>query len=213
MGVNISELLPKKEIKFDDLNNKVIAIDAFNALYQFLSSIRQLDGSPLMDSEGNVTSHLQGLFSRSLNLLNRGIKIVYVFDGKAPLLKEKERNLRKEQRLKGYKKYIEAIEKKNIEEMQKYAKTTSRLTQVMIEESKDLIKALGLPIIEAPSEAEAQAACLCNSITGCRFLVVWFSYINKKFNIVSKKKNCLWKNSLYIFRRNKIGRDIKKFRN
>ena len=106
MGVNISELLPKKEISFNDLNNKIIAIDAFNVLYQFLSSIRQYDGTPLMDTQGNITSHLQGLLSRTINLMNKNIKIIYIFDGIAPKLKERERELRKEQKLKGYNKYL-----------------------------------------------------------------------------------------------------------
>lgn len=163
MGVNISELLPKKEINFEDLNNKIVAIDAFNALYQFLSSIRQPDGMPLMDSQGKVTSHLQGLLSRTLNLMNKNIKLVYVFDGVAPKLKEKERELRKEQKLKGYNKYIEASEEKDLKNMLKYSKSTSRLTKEMTDESKELIKALGLPMVEAPSEAEAQAAFMCKN--------------------------------------------------
>src|SRR3989344_559167 len=163
MGVNISELLPKKEISFNDLNNKIIAIDAFNVLYQFLSSIRQYDGTPLMDTQGNITSHLQGLLSRTINLMNKNIKIIYIFDGIAPKLKERERELRKEQKLKGYNKYLEASQEKDINNMLKYAKTTSRLTKEMTEEAKELIKALGLPIIEAPSEAEAQAAFMCKN--------------------------------------------------
>ncbi|HLD10885.1 MAG TPA: flap endonuclease-1 [Candidatus Nanoarchaeia archaeon] len=163
MGVNISELLPKKEISFNDLNNKIIAIDAFNVLYQFLSSIRQYDGTPLMDTQGNITSHLQGLLSRTINLMNKNIKIIYIFDGIAPKLKERERELRKEQKLKGYNKYLEASQEKDIKNMLKYAKTTSRLTKEMTEEAKELIKALGLPIIEAPSEAEAQAAFMCKN--------------------------------------------------
>jgi flap endonuclease-1 len=89
MGVNLREIIPQQEITFDDLSGKVIAVDALNSIYQFLSSIRQPDGTPLMDSGGNVTSHLTGLLYRTSNLLRMGIKPVYVFDGKPPELKKK----------------------------------------------------------------------------------------------------------------------------
>jgi len=94
MGVDLGKIVPKKEIKFEDLNGKIIGVDAFNALYQFLSSIRGADGSLLQDSGGNVTSHLQGLFSRTLNLMGKGLKLVYVFDGDSPLLKYEEKEAR-----------------------------------------------------------------------------------------------------------------------
>jgi len=87
MGVNISEIIPKKEIELSELKGKVVAIDAFNTLYQFLTTIRQPDGTPLMDSNKNVTSHLSGLFYRNINLMQEGIKPIYVFDGKPPELK------------------------------------------------------------------------------------------------------------------------------
>ena len=79
MGVNIAELLPKKEIELEDLKNKKIAIDASQMLYQFLSSIRQPDGTHLMDSKGNVTSHLMGLSTRITNLMAKNINHVFHF--------------------------------------------------------------------------------------------------------------------------------------
>ncbi len=87
MGVNLRDLIPseaRREIELKELKNKVIAIDAYNALYQFLTAIRQPDGTPLMDRYGRITSHLSGLFYRTINLVENGIKPVYVFDGKPP---------------------------------------------------------------------------------------------------------------------------------
>ncbi|RLF82023.1 flap structure-specific endonuclease, partial [Thermococci archaeon] len=72
MGVPIGELLPKKELELENLNGRKVAIDAFNAIYQFLSTIRQRDGTPLMDSKGRITSHLSGLFYRTINLMEAG---------------------------------------------------------------------------------------------------------------------------------------------
>src|SRR3989338_165864 len=158
MGVAITELLIKKEIELDELSGKTIVIDAPIQLYQFLSSIRGRDGSLLSDSKGEVTSHLIGLSSRIPKLMEKNIRLAYVFDGKVPDLKKKERERRKELKIEAEKKYQEAVKKEDLEEMKKYAARTTRLTPSMIEEAKKLIEALGIPIIEAPSEAEAQAS-------------------------------------------------------
>ena len=91
MGVKLRELLSRKEIEFDDLKGKKVAVDASNMLYQFLTSIRQPDGSLLTDKDGNVTSHLVGIFSRFTNLMSKGIELCVLFDGKPPLLKIKTR--------------------------------------------------------------------------------------------------------------------------
>lgn len=161
MGVNISALVERKEIKFEDLKGKIIAIDAFNALYQFLSSIRGADGALLTDSKGRVTSHLQGLFSRTLNLMGRGIKLVYVFDGESPELKILELEKRKERKLAAGDKYRKAVDEEDVDSMLKYSKQSVRLTPEMVNDAKGLLKAMGIPVVEAPSEAEAQAAFMC----------------------------------------------------
>ena len=158
MGTKIFQLIESKEIKLDDLKGKKIAIDAHMYLYQFLTSIRQRDGTLLKDSKGQTTSHLVGLFSRTAKLLEKGIKPCYVFDGKAPDLKTKERQRRKDIKIKAKKDYDKAMKDEDIEAMKKYASMTTRLTGEMIQEAKELIQALGLPVIQAPSEGEAQAA-------------------------------------------------------
>src|SRR3989338_7744716 len=158
MGVNIRELIPRKDIDFSALQQKVLVIDAFNLLYQMITTIRQRDGTPLTDNQGRTTSHLVGLFSRTTNFLERGIKLVFVFDGKAPALKQEERERRREVKEEALAKYRIAKEKEDITDMKKYASRTAVLTQEMIQESKDLLQAFGIPIIQAPSEGEAQAA-------------------------------------------------------
>ena len=158
MGVAIGELVPKKEISFDDLNHKKVAIDALNSLYQFLVKIRQPDGTPLKDSNGNVTSHLTGLFSRTTNLIENGIKPVFVFDGRPPDLKGKTLEKRSEIRSEAYEKWQRALKEDRIEDARKYAQSALKLTKEMKEESKELLSHMGIPVIEAPSEGEAQAA-------------------------------------------------------
>jgi len=163
MGTNIKDLIVAKEISFEDLKGKMLAVDSFNILYQFLSTIRQRDGSLLKDSEGRITSHLTGLFNRTTRLMHHGIKLAFVFDGKPPELKQKEREKRKTAKQEAMKMYEQAKVKKDIEAMKKYASRTSILDKEMINESKELISALGLPVIQAPSEGEAQVAAIVNS--------------------------------------------------
>jgi flap endonuclease-1 len=160
MGVKINQLVNevKRSITFENLYNRIIAIDAFNTMYQFLAIIRQRDGTPLKDYQGNVTSHLSGLFYRTINFIEQNIKPVYVFDGIPSELKSDTIEKRKEVKKEAKEKMIEAQEKGDMIEAKKYAQMTSKLDSDMIEESKKLIQALGIPIVQAPSEGEAQSA-------------------------------------------------------
>ncbi|NPA04644.1 MAG: flap endonuclease-1 [Crenarchaeota archaeon] len=161
MGVNLREIIPKsavRELSLDELRGRVVAIDAYNALYQFLTAIRQPDGTPLMDRYGRVTSHLSGLFYRTINLMEHGIKVVYVFDGKPPEMKYMEIERRKKIKTEAVKKYEEALKKGRLEEARRYAQMAARLTDEMVEDAKRLLKAMGVPYVQAPAEGEAQAA-------------------------------------------------------
>lgn len=158
MGLNIREIIPRRELEISEIQDKVLCVDAFNALYQFLSTIRQPDGTPLMDNKKRITSHLSGIFYRNINLLNEGIKLVYVFDGRAPDLKEKIYKKRQEARDVARERYESAKNKEDEEGMKRYSSQLSRLDDEMIEESKELLVAMGIPVVQAPSEGEAQAA-------------------------------------------------------
>jgi flap endonuclease-1 len=158
MGVAFTELLEIKEIDLSFLSHKTLAVDSSMWLYQFLSSIRQRDGSLLTDSKGNVTSHLIGLVSRITNLTQQNIKLAFVFDGDPPELKKRTLEKRKEIKLNALKKFEIAKEKADEDMMKKYAQRTTRLTKDMKEDAKGLIRAFGMPVIDAPSEAEAQAS-------------------------------------------------------
>ncbi|MCD6139985.1 MAG: flap endonuclease-1 [Thermococcus sp.] len=158
MGVPIGELLPKKELELENLNGRKVAIDAFNAIYQFLSTIRQRDGTPLMDSKGRITSHLSGLFYRTINLMEAGIKPAYVFDGKPPEFKKKELEKRAEAREEALEKWEMALARGELEEAKKYAQRASKVNEILIEDAKKLLELMGIPWVQAPSEGEAQAA-------------------------------------------------------
>lgn len=161
MGVSLKDIITPEEITFQALKGKIIAVDALNFIYQFLASIRQPDGTPLMDSQGRVTSHLSGLLYRTIKLMNLGIKPVYVFDGEVPELKEEELEERKKRKEDAKKEWKKAIEEKRIGDAKKFAMRTSQFTPEMRKDSKKLLDLMGVPFVQAPSEGEAQCVHLC----------------------------------------------------
>ncbi|MBI2233162.1 MAG: flap endonuclease-1 [Candidatus Aenigmarchaeota archaeon] len=158
MGIQLTSLVEGSEITLEDLFGKKIAIDSFNWLYQFLSIIRQADGAPLMDSRGRTTSHLSGLYYRTIKLLEAGVEPVYVFDGEPPEFKKKITEQRRNVRAEAMKEWTKALERKDYVSAKKYAQRAVTLTGEMIEQSKELLEALGVPALQAPSEGEAMCS-------------------------------------------------------
>jgi flap endonuclease-1 len=158
MGVDLGELFKKESCSFEDFRNRVIAIDGYNVLHQFLAIIRQRDGTPLKDAQGRITSHLSGLLYRTANMVEAHIRPVYVFDGVPHPLKARTIQQRKERKEEAEKAWKEALEKGDLETAKSKASQTSRVTDEIMRQSKDLLDALGIPYIQASSEGEAQAS-------------------------------------------------------
>jgi flap endonuclease-1 len=142
-----------------------VAIDASMALYQFMVAVRSIGSNgnasmQLTNEAGEVTSHIQGFFSRTIRLLERGVKPVWVFDGKAPDLKGGELAKRKEAKEKAKADLKEAIESGDVDAQNKLQKRTVRVTKEHNEDIKTLLRLMGCPVVEAPCEAEAQCAAL-----------------------------------------------------
>lgn len=158
MGVKFKDIVNPEPIKFEDLKGKVVALDAANIIYQFLSSIRQADGTPLMDHQGKVTSHFSGILYRTTSLIEKGIKPFYVFDGSSSVLKKGTLMKRSEFKKESHKKWKEALEEGRIEDARKHAVRSSRMSPEIVEGSKALLELMGIPYIQAKGEGEAQAS-------------------------------------------------------
>lgn len=158
MGVKFSDIVEAEKIEFKYLENRSVAIDAYNTLYQFLSGIRQRDGTPLMDSNGNVTSHLSGILYRTSSIAEKGIKPIFVFDGKHSDFKSDTVEKRREIREESEKEWKKALEEGDEEKARKFAMRSSKLSSYIIESSKQLLELLGIPYVQASCEGEAQAA-------------------------------------------------------
>ncbi|MGC8572243.1 MAG: flap endonuclease-1 [Candidatus Micrarchaeia archaeon] len=203
MAVDLSKLVWKRKFDFDELKGKVLAVDAYNIIFQFLSVIRQQDGMPLSDSHGNITSHLSGLFYRNIELMGYGAKPIYVFDGIPSILKQKTIEARMNRREEAYKAWKSAIEEGKIEEARIYAQSSTRITKEVVESAKKLLSYMGIPFINAPSEGEAQASYMCKE--GLAYAVVSQDYdtmligaprVLRNLTISGKRK--LPKKNIYI---------------
>ncbi|MCL4314588.1 MAG: flap endonuclease-1 [Candidatus Thermoplasmatota archaeon] len=186
MGVDLSPLVVKEKVSIRDFSGMTFAIDGYNILYQFLSSIRQNDGTPLMDSKGRVTSHLSGCFYRSISLMEAGIRPVFVFDGKPSRLKAATIRERVQAKEKAAEELIVAREKRDMERVRSLSARVNYITRDMVGETKALLSAMGIPYVQAPSEGEAQASYMCRT--------------GQVYGVVSQDYDCLLFGSKRVFR-------------
>ncbi|KAF5197868.1 Flap endonuclease [Thalictrum thalictroides] len=152
-----------KETTFESYSGREIAVDASTSIYQFLIVVGRNGTQMLTNDAGQVTSHLQGLFSRTIRLLEAGMKPVYVFDGKPPDLKKQELAKRHSKRMDASEYLAAAIESGVKEDIEKYSKRTVKVTRQHNEDCKKLLRLMGVPVVEASSEAEAECATLCKT--------------------------------------------------
>ncbi len=158
MGVDLGVLLKYTPQRLKDFRGKAIAIDAYNVLYQFLSIIRQPDGTPLMDRQGRVTSHLSGLIYRTSTVLQQGGLPIFVFDGAPHPLKRGVLQVRAGIRARAEVEWKEAREAGDLERARRKAQQAVRLTDPLIESAQELLRLMGVPIVQAPSDGEAQTS-------------------------------------------------------
>jgi flap endonuclease-1 len=159
MGVVLTPIVDPQAIALSNLRDRTLAVDGNGELYQFLALIRLRDGTPLQDASGRVTSHLSGLFFRTTRLMaEHGLRLAFVFDGAPPALKAAELARRRTVKAEFEQARAAALARGDLEQAYSKATMTSRLTREMVHEARELLRLLGLPTIQAPSEGEAQAA-------------------------------------------------------
>ena len=165
MGLPLRDIVSAQELPWDALAGRTLAVDGYNAAYQFLATIRQRDGQLFSDPSGHVTSHLMGTFYRTTSLLQEGVLPVWVFDGKPPERKAGTIRQRIAAKEKAEAQYQEAIAAGDLETARRKAAQTSRLTRPMVAELMELLAAMGVPTVQAPGEGEAQAAAMSSKGT------------------------------------------------
>ncbi len=158
MGLPLRDIVTAQELPWEALAGRTLAVDGYNAVYQFLATIRQRDGQLFCDPNGHVTSHLMGTFYRTTALLREGVLPVWVFDGRPPDRKAGTIRRRIAVKEKAEAQYQEALAAGDLETARRKAAQTSHLTRPMVDELTELLGALGVPVVAAPGEGEAQTA-------------------------------------------------------
>ena len=195
MGVKFKDITTAEPIEMNQLKGKILTVDASNLIYKFLSTMRQVDGTPLKDLNGNITSHLNGIFFQTATLISKQVKPIYVFDGKAPELKSKTQQERIEIKKESEKKYKEAKKAGDLETARKYASRTVHLDKDVIESSKKLLELMGLPYVQAKTEGEAQASYMVSQ--------------NDAWAVVSQDYDCLQFGATRMLRNFKLSQSSK----
>lgn len=151
-----------KDIAPEFLRGKILVVDALVIIYQMLAVIRGPDGYFLVDKNKNITSHLVGIFNRECRLMSLGVRSIYVFDGPPHPLKLAVIKRRKEERKRFLGEFLHAVKRGDVEKAIKVGKRAMLLNDQMIEDTKRLLRLLGIPIIQAKHDAEAQASFIVN---------------------------------------------------
>lgn len=159
LGVNLTPIIIKRNSQLKDLAGKRLAVDASNFIYQFLSVVRTRESYSFTGPDGSVTSHLIGILYRITHLVSQyNMSLVFVFDGVPPKLKSAELERRRTMRNRAQKEWEESLQKGDYEKAFSKAVVSSHLTPSIVQDAKKLLTLLGVPHVQAPSEAEAQAA-------------------------------------------------------
>ena len=158
MGVQLGDLVEPRKITLDELGGRAVAFDGHNVLYQFLAIIRGQGGDLLKDSQGRITSHLSGLIYRNSNLMEAGVRVVYVFDGKPHEFKRRTLETRHAARVEALAKYEKAIEDGDAVSARRWGQQSVVASTNLIQDAKRLLSLMGIPWIQAPGEGEAQSA-------------------------------------------------------
>ncbi|MEM0257507.1 MAG: flap endonuclease-1 [Thermofilum sp.] len=159
MGCRLTPLVTPLRIGLAGVTGRTLAVDALNAIYQFLALVRTSSGGFLRNRKGYVTSHLVGMASRYSKLAaDNACRFIFVFDGPPHPLKRAELERRERVRERALEEYKLALLSGNLEKALSKAVVAIRVDQWIIESSKKLVTLMGFPVVDAPSDAEAQAA-------------------------------------------------------
>jgi flap endonuclease-1 len=158
-NADLRDLAVIEDVAYDDLAGSVVAVDAHNWLYRYLTTtVKFTRDSAYTTADGEEVANLIGVVQGLPKFLEHDVTPVFVFDGGVTDLKEAEVEQRREQREKYEEQLEQAREEGDSVEVAKLDSRTQRLTDTIVDTTRELLALLDVPVVDAPAEGEAQAA-------------------------------------------------------
>ncbi len=156
---DLRSLAAIEDISFEDVAGSVVAVDAHNWLYRYLTTtVRFTRDAAYTTADGTEVANLIGVVQGLPKFFEHDLTPVFVFDGSVTEMKAEEIAERREQREKRESKLEDAREAGDATEIARLDSQTQRLTDAILTTTREVLQLLDVPVIEAPAEGEAQAA-------------------------------------------------------
>jgi len=152
MGVKLKALLIHDVMPFPKLAGKKLVIDGCNLLFKYINKIRR-DDQLLYSSNGEPVSHIIGFFYFCINLLERRVRPIFVFDGYPP----KEKREKSPEKINRLVKMWQIYDKERIQRKILFQDSLF-LYDKFISDVQGFIRLMGLPVVRGLSEGEGQGA-------------------------------------------------------
>lgn len=160
----LRDLAAIEAVPFEDLSGSVVAIDAHNWLYRYLTTTVKWTASGIYTTaEGTEVANLMGVVQGLPKFFENDITPVFVFDGVVTDLKEGEVSERRAAKERAAAKARAARDRGDGIEAARLEARTQRLTDAIQRTTRELLDLLDVPYVEAPAEGEAQAAHMAKS--------------------------------------------------
>jgi len=158
-NADLRDLAVLEAVPFDDLSGSVVAVDAHNWLYRYLTTtVRWTNEDIYTTTDGDEVANLVGIVQGLPKFFEHDITPVFVFDGSVVSLKDDEVAERREAREKREDELETAREEGDKLAVARLESQTQRLTDTILRTTRELLALLDVPVVEAPAEGEAQAA-------------------------------------------------------
>ncbi|MEF8771051.1 flap endonuclease-1 [Halodesulfurarchaeum sp.] len=165
MGLaDLRQLAVLSEVSYDELDGDVVAVDAHNWLYRYLTTTVKFTNEDVYTTEdGAEVANLIGVVQGVPKFFEHDLTPVFVFDGGVTELKSDEVERRREQREEAVAQMEEAKAAGDPIAAARLESRTQRLTDVIHETTRQVLELLDVPVVEAPAEGEAQAAAMARN--------------------------------------------------
>ncbi|MFW6317093.1 MAG: flap endonuclease-1 [Halorubrum sp.] len=158
-NADLRDLAAIRDVTFEEIAGSVVAVDAHNWLYRYLTTtVKWTADEKYTTVDGLEVANLIGVVQGLPKFFEHDLVPVMVFDGAVTDLKADEVADRRQKREGAEERRSAAVDRGDAIEAARLDARTQRLTDTIQETTRELLRLLDVPIVEAPAEGEAQCA-------------------------------------------------------